>query len=202
MEEGERILARLKDAGLADPAADYETVIADLGKGTPPMLALAGPDRPAFGSWVITKDQRTLLDQLVAIARAPYRTPAPAPPITPWKRIADDLQRTAGRTLEGTFRWEAFKDHSFWVFDFSLDGEPRGGCGVFTGDGQPEDALADLADKLCEGWLHEEVWGGWPMCPRHPDRPMWAGVSEAGRAVWRCEADTADEIEIGRLGLD
>ncbi|MDQ1418466.1 MAG: hypothetical protein QOJ52_428, partial [Acidimicrobiaceae bacterium] len=68
--------------------------------------------------------------------------------------------------------------------DLSLDGVAQGGCSFDWDVADPEASLVDLADRLCEGWLHEEGWGGWPMCPNHPTRPMWADVGEGGRAIW------------------
>jgi hypothetical protein len=61
-----------------------------------------------------------------------------------------------------------------------------------------EHDLADLADRLVESYLAEEIWGGWPLCPAHPTRPMWPTIDTMGRAVWQCEADRAT-IEIGRF---
>jgi len=77
----------------------------------------------------------------------------------------------------------------------------RGGLSFDDDECDAEATLAQFADKICEGWLHEEVWGGWPMCPRHPDRPMWAGVGRDRFATWQCEVDAADEVVIGQLGL-
>jgi hypothetical protein len=82
-----------------------------------------------------------------------------------------------------------------------LDGHSlgsKGRSGIFD-DPDPEKRLAIFADFLVESDLSEEVWGGWPLCPRHPNRPMWATVNDVGRAVWRCEADSTDEAEVGRL---
>jgi hypothetical protein len=199
--DGKRILAALQEAGVADAGLHYESVMAELANGAPPLLALLGPGASPIGERVIAIEQRKLIDELLSIARGPWTAAAPPPePTVPWARLAVDLAQSTGRTLALTFRWEAFPDHGYWVCDLALGGRRRGGCS-FDGDDDPEGGLANLADRLCEGWLHEEVWGGWPMCPKHPDRPMWAGLSEGGVAVWRCEADARDEIEIGQLGL-
>jgi hypothetical protein len=150
----------------------------------------------------LSERQQQLVDELEVIARAPYFPEHPLPPpVVPWERLAADVLRTTGRQVDLTFRWEAYSNGGYWKCCISLDGEDRGGCNVNDDESRPDANLADLADRLCEGWLHEEIWGGWPLCPRHPTRPMWAVVNDAGLAAWRCEADATDEIEIGQLGL-
>jgi hypothetical protein len=199
--DGRAILAELQQAGVADPSLDYEAVMAELAAGAPPLLVL----RPAaHGIAVVrlTAVQSDQIAELPGIAREPYLLQEPpSPPVVPWHRLAGDLRRTTGRVLDASFRWEQFSDHGLWICDFTLDGGARGGFGFTDDERDPEGGLADFADKLCEGWLHEEVWGGWPMCPRHPDRPMWATVGRDDLAAWQCEADSSDEIAVGQLGL-
>jgi len=199
--DGRVILAELQKAGCADGDLDYEAVVAELAKGTLPSWVLL-PSRRTTGSRVVSRRQRKLVDELVRIARAPYLLDEPPPPPSvPWQRLARDLQRTAGRTLDLVFaRWEQFSEGGYWVCEITMDGGVRGSFDFTDDDDDPESSLAALADYLCEGWLHEEVWGGWPMCVRHPGRPMWATVNGAGLAVWRCEADPSDEAVIGSVG--
>lgn len=203
---GRQILAELQANGLAEPDLDYDEVMAALAKGLPPATVLQ-PSRRATGIHVeafVGERARLVgrLDDLVAIARAPYLlAEPPEPPAVPWARIADDLERTTGRHLEIVFGWEQWSDHGYWAAAYFLDGARHGAFGLWPDD-DPERTLADLADKLCESCLHEEIWGGWPLCPAHPARPMWATVGEGGRAVWRCEADPSDEAVIGDLGAE
>jgi hypothetical protein len=202
MRDGRDIFAELQQSGLVVSDVGYDAVMADLVNGAPPILVLGGSHGPAIGTRVISIRQRQLLDELVAVARVPFSKSGPAqPPAVPWQRLADDLRRTAGRKLDLAFHWEGYRDGGYWMCELSLDGVAQGGCNVDWGQADPEGSLVDLADRLCEGWLHEEVWGGWPMCVKHPTRPMWAEMGESGRAMWGCEADHSDAVEIGQLGL-
>ena len=79
-----------------------------------------------------------------------------------------------------------------------LDRHYHGAMSWIWDSGDAECCFAELADRLVDGLLAEEIWGGWPLCPRHATRPMWARFN-AGRAVWVCEADQGDVVEIGRL---
>ena len=78
-------------------------------------------------------------------------------------------------------------------------GERAGRGALVVPGGDPEEHLAPIADRLCEGWLDEEIWRGWPMCSRHPSRPMWAKTDDTGIACWVCESDDADKVAIGQL---
>jgi hypothetical protein len=201
--DGRSLLAELQADGLADRDLDYDAVIAELAQGAPPMFVLASRlSQSPVGSSVITSRQREVMDELVAIARAPFLAmTAPPEPNVSWGRLADDLARTAGRRLDVTLRWDQYPDGGDWICEFSLDGVGRGSCRVQWDGNDAEACLADLAGQLCEAWLHEDIWGGWPMCPVHATRPMWASVNEAGMAIWRCEAEASDEVIIGQLGL-
>ena len=109
--------------------------------------------------------------------------------------------RTTTRRLDLKLRWEQFPDGGYWVCDVVIDGRAHGSTGFGYSDDDSEQMLADLADSLCEGWLHGEVWGGWPLCVRHPTRPMWAKKNDLGRAAWTCEYVADDQVEIGQLGV-
>ena len=108
--------------------------------------------------------------------------------------------RTTARRLALTLRFESYPDNGLWVCDITIDGTPVGASGVRDADEDPGERLASLADNLCEYILHEAVWGGWPMCPRHRTRPMWAKADD-GIAWWVCEADAVDRRRIGELGV-
>ena len=54
-------------------------------------------------------------------------------------------------TLE--LRWKNYPGEEFWVCDITIDGRPRGSTGVNGLEGDPEQELAAVADRLCEGWL-------------------------------------------------
>ena len=100
------------------------------------------------------------------------------------------------------WRWEQYPDEGSWICDYAVDGEAdRGGIGTSWDDDDPEETLVRLADRLVEDSLSEVIWGGWPLCPRHPTRPMWPKNSDGG-ASWICEADPADRIQIGRSEPD
>jgi len=132
-----------------------------------------------------------------AIARAPYvNVPWPSPPEVGLVRLEVDFFTTTGRSLHLELRWENYPQGGSWLCAVTLDGKESGSVNV-SGAG-PEERLAALADRICEQWLHEAVWGGWPLCTRHPSRPMWAKV-DAGMACWFCEADPADRARIGEL---
>jgi hypothetical protein len=201
MSDGRAILAELQAGGVADRGIDYDAVMANLASGFPFTWALRRRPRPEGVAYLSARQQQ-LIDELVALARAPYfPEEPPSPPVVPWERVSADLRRTTGRLLDLTFRWEAYADHAFWMCSIFLDGADHGGCNVNDDEAGPEANLAELADRLCEHSLHEEIWGGWPLCPRHPTRPLWAVVNDAGIAVWRCEVSATDEVEIGQLGL-
>jgi hypothetical protein len=102
--------------------------------------------------------------------------------IVPWHRIADDLRRTAGKELTLQFSRE---DDGWWDVYIDIDQERNGSFGRNFSD-HPEEFLADLADYLCDSYLHVEVWGGWPLCPRHTAHPLNAELADSGVAVWRC----------------
>ena len=142
-----------------------------------------------------------LLKELTAIARAPYLAMDwPDPPNVDPSRIVADFERTTGKRLVLKWRWDQYPDRGFWICDYSVDGEAdRGSIGDAWTDDDPEGNLVRLADRLVEESLSEVIWGGWPLYPRHPTRPMWSMIS-AGVASWVCEADSADHVQIGHLG--
>jgi hypothetical protein len=162
-------------------------------------LALASRPAAVGGFLRFSKRDSRLLAELTAIARGPYEAvPWPEPPDVQLDRLVADFSRTTGRRLELQLRWENEPAGGMWLCDIAIDGKSRGSTGRVGG--VPELALAMLADRICEGWLHDEVWGGWPMCPKHPNRPMWAMIDSAGPACWVCEVDPKDRSAIGQLG--
>jgi len=200
--DGQRILAELQADGIADVGLDYDEVVGELAAGRPPLLVLSPRPSQGLDVVVLSARQHELIEGLVAIAREPWtsREP-PSMPNVGWERIAADLQRTTGRTLVLMLRWDEHPDGGLWIADISIDGSPLGGTSFTWDDTDSEDSLADLADRLCESFLHEEIWGGWPMCPNHPDRPMWATTDDDGVAAWACEAaPEQDRVPIGELG--
>ena len=76
-----------------------------------------------------------------------------------------------------------------------LDGRILGAFGHGL-PGRLEEFVAELTDYLQEGFLHEEIWGGWPLCPDHRTHPLSASVSEAGEATWFC----SDGSAVARIG--
>ena len=190
---------------MAEPGLDYDEVMAELARGQPPIPVLRPSVRgEGFFTHILSAEERRLwglVDELVAIARAPYLLPeSPDPPAVEWNRLANDVERTTGRRLDVTFVWEQWSHDGYWMVGYSMDGSHPGAFMVRWEAVDAEHMLAELADRLCETLLHEEFWGGWPMCPNHSTRPMWATVNAAGRAVWRCEADISEEVPIGHLG--
>jgi hypothetical protein len=202
MTDGRQILAELQASGLADTDLDYDEVMAELAAGRSAMTVI-GRQRHQSSLFVRFKPgERQLVDDLTAIARAPFvALPWPTPPPVAFDRLSADLERTTGRRLQLALRWEQYPDVGYWVCDVTLDSRGVGSCGVETNVDNPEAYLVAVADRVCEQWLHEEVWGGWPMCARHPSRPMWAKLNSEGIATWECEKDVRDEVVIGRLGL-
>ena len=202
--KGRDLLAELEGGGLADPGLDYDEVMAALARGLPPVSVLRPSLRGrGFFTNILSAEERRLwdlMDKLVAIARAPYLLPeAPDPPAVEWNRLADDLERTTGHRLDITFTWEQWSEDDYWMVGYLTDGSQRGAFMARWKALDGEHMLAELADRLCESHLHEEIWSGWPMCPNHPTRPMWATVNEDGQAVWQCEADPSDDVSLGHL---
>jgi hypothetical protein len=74
-------------------------------------------------------------------------------------------------------------DWEWWDFTLTLNGEPIGSFGTYFPP-TSEDFTAHLADYLQEH-LSQAIWGGWPMCPDHPNHPLVANVSHK-KAVWSC----------------
>lgn len=203
MNDGRRILAELRSEGIADPSLDYDEVVSELAAGCLPLLVLSSRRNEGIDVVVgLSAREHELIDRLVVIALEPWtsREPPPTPDVG-WGRIATDLHRTTGRTLVLTLRWKEYSDGGFWMADISIDGSPLGGTSFDWDEAHAEESLADLADRLCESFLHEEIWAGWPMCPNHPDRPMWATTDDGGVAIWACEAAPEhDRVPIGQLG--
>ena len=201
MEEGEELLVELRRSGWVDPAVDWETLRAGLAEGRSAGQILARDRDNATLFVQYEPDDLRLLGEMTAIARRPYvDADWPALPEVDIDRISADFARTTGRDLHLELRWEQFPGRGYWVCVVSIDGRNAGSIGIARADQDPEQLLVDLADGLCERYLHEEVWGGWPRCARHPSRPMWAGKDDRGRAAWICEAVAADQAEIGLLG--
>jgi hypothetical protein len=199
VEEGEQLLEELRRSSWVDTSVDWETVRQGLAEGRPAIFLLA---RDRHNGTLVVRhepDDARLIEEMTAIARRPYvEMPWPQEPDVDLSRLTADFVRTTGRTLDLSLRWEQFPDGGHWVCDMAIDGR-RSGSTWFNVSEDSERMLADLADHLCEGWLHEEIWGGWPLCVRHPTRPMWAKRNERGRASWICEAVAADQVEIGQL---
>jgi hypothetical protein len=99
-----------------------------------------------------------------------------------WMRIAADLQTTVRLRLE--VRLSRGED-DWWDCEYALDGVTAGGFGRQYPRGE-EPFLAELAGDLREHGLDEAVWGGWPMCPVHPNHPLDPVVDSTDIAVWRC----------------
>jgi hypothetical protein len=114
-------------------------------------------------------------------------------------RLQSDFHRTTGQDLDLRLGPPAVLDGPE-MCEVYIDGQLQDRLGVPDIDDGSEETVARFADWLCEYSLHEVVWGGWPMCPRHPTRPMWAETDPDGRARWICEADPADRWVIGQLG--
>ena len=111
-----------------------------------------------------------------------------------WRRIADDLHRTTGHVLEVR---DLSRAGGWCEADVVIDGSILGGFG--QGFSEPsEEFVAELADYLQEMFLHEEIWGGWPLCPQHLNHPLAAGLSGTGEATWFC-SDGSAVATIGRL---
>lgn len=111
-----------------------------------------------------------------------------------WDRIARDLERTTGRRLV-----LANSDSDEWVVDIWLDDALLGAVGCSWDPSNPDEGVADLADRLQEHSLDEEIWGGWPMCPGH-HHPLEASVHE-GQAMWICPSAGTPVAPIGQLGI-
>jgi hypothetical protein len=201
MERGRSILAKLKQRPWVDPEVDFDTVMAGLAEGQPAARLIARARHDATFGVIFAPGDAALLDELIEIARAPYRAVAwPDPPDVQVSRIIADFERTTGRTLALAWRWEQYPDDGFWVCDYAVDGDAdRGGFGAGWSD-DPEEDLARLADQLVEQSLSEVIWGGWPLCHHHPTRPMWPKVNSEGVASWVCEVDPDDQVRIGHLG--
>ena len=125
-------------------------------------------------------------------------------------RLGEDVARTERKQLylgflalgHGDLEGDAVRsdgDALVWDCTVLVDKKLLGSFHFTSDDSNREASLAELCDYLCEGFLHEEFWGGWPMCPRHSLHPLWATVHDTtGRATWACP--TADvQFEVGRL---
>jgi hypothetical protein len=99
-----------------------------------------------------------------------------------WNRIADDLLITTGQRLVLDLRPGA--DH-WWDCDVFLDDKPKGSFGTYFPE-VGEGFVVQLTDYLCGSFLHEEVWGGWPICPDHRTHPLVPSLDDSGMAVWKC----------------
>jgi hypothetical protein len=201
MDDARPLLAELQRSNWVENGLDYDDVMAHIAAGQPAALVVSRVSRHQAVGGIraseISERDRQLLAELTAIARAPYVSArSPSPPDVGLARLEADFLATTGRSLRLELHWENYPQGEIWLCAINLDGKGVGSVNV-SGAG-PEERLADLADRVCEGWLHEAVWGGWPLCKRHPRRPMWAGL-DAGVACWICEADPTDRVPIGEL---
>lgn len=196
VDKGQRIWEELRQSEWVDGNLDYETVMAELA-GPHGAFAISRAHRlVAVGAVFWSERDAQLLNELTAIARAPYLAmPWPEAPSVELERLAADFHRTTGRLTTLKLRWENYPGGGYWVCDVAIDGSPRGTTGVNGSTGTPEETLAAIADRLCEGWLHEEVWGGWPICPRHRTHPLDARVDQSV-ATWCCPREGV----IARIG--
>jgi hypothetical protein len=109
----------------------------------------------------------------------------------PWERIVTDVFVTTGHLL--VLELNPAPDH-WWDCDVIFDGAIRGTVGLTL----PEDEerfVVELADQICEYYLHEEIWGGWPICPDHGTHPLEPSL-ESGTAVWVCRTGR----QVARIG--
>jgi hypothetical protein len=113
------------------------------------------------------------------------------------ERIAHDLVVDSGDVLGMSASYNSAEridgDWEWWDFTLTLNGEPIGSFGTFF-PSSSEEFTAHLADYLQEH-LSQAIWGGWPMCPDHPNHPLVAQVSQE-RAVWSCPIGR----EVSRIG--
>jgi hypothetical protein len=113
------------------------------------------------------------------------------------QRIADDLVVDSGDVLGMRASFNATEgseaDWDWWDFTLTLNGEPIGSFGTRFPP-STEEFTAHLADYLQEH-LSQSIWGGWPMCPDHPNHPLVAEMSHE-RAVWSCPRGR----EVARIG--
>lgn len=114
----------------------------------------------------------------------------------PWSRIVDDVFATTGRLL--VLQPVAAPD-GWWDCDVVLDGVSRGKFGQFFPQ-EEEPFVATLADRLCDSYLHDDIWGGWPICPDHGTHPLEPLLDECGQAVWKCPIGRV-VARIGSLSL-
>jgi hypothetical protein len=115
-----------------------------------------------------------------------------------WPRVAHDLLVSSGSVLTVSASPDPSNhdfDGEWWDVTLTLDGEPIGGFGTYF-PSKAEDFIAFLADYL-QQHLSQKVWGGWPMCPDHPNHPLEPDT-EDGLAVWRCPAGRRID-QIGHL---
>lgn len=113
----------------------------------------------------------------------------------PWSRIVRDFASTTGRNLALNAE---FDESNTWLnIGAALDGRL---IGSFSASESPDEEVlvVDLADRLREFALDEEVWGGWPICPTHRTHPLEAALDRDGRAAWLCP-NGADGFRIGDL---
>jgi hypothetical protein len=201
VERAQAILAELQRRQWVDPAVGCDAVMAGLAEGRSAVSLLARDRHQASFLVRFSPGDAELVRELTAIARGPYLAMVwPDPPNVDLSRIVVDFERTAGMRLVLEWRWEQYPDDGYWICDYVVDsGADTGGIGEPWDDDDPEGNLVRLADKLVGESLSEVIWGGWPLCPRHPTRPMWPRDSD-GVASWVCEADSAHHVQIGQLG--
>jgi hypothetical protein len=112
-------------------------------------------------------------------------------------RIAHDLVVDSGDALGMSASYNAAErfdgDWEWWDFTLTLNGEPIGRFGTYFPPSS-EEFTAHLAGYLQEH-LSQAIWGGWPMCPDHPNHPLVAKMSHE-KAVWSCPRGR----EVARIG--
>jgi hypothetical protein len=112
------------------------------------------------------------------------------------ERISDDFRATTGRGLA-----LAFESDAEWggaEIQVVIEDRYVGAVGrSFSAD--EERFVSEAADVLREHWLDEEVWGGWPICPRHGGHPLDPALDPAGVATWLCP-QSGPVARIGSLG--
>ena len=99
----------------------------------------------------------------------------------PLTRIEDDVRSTTGRELE------LLPDSlPGWVEVFVfLDGKPLGTVGQSFSE-EPEEFIVEVIDRITEVFLHEAIWGGWPICPDHKTHPLEPRIDHERSAAWFC----------------
>jgi hypothetical protein len=191
----------------ANPEADFDDVMSKLAIDHWVDLLLVSPEwiarspyRPPHSP--IPPGDRYMIDELRALARAPWEAaPWPDPPNVNLDRLSADYERTTGRRVDFSWRYELYPYGGFWSVDVSVNGEVVGGTGREL-SGDPETDLVALTDALQSEHLGEEFEGDWPRCQHHPYIVMLPEVNQNSVACWVCQVDSSHQMKIGALGVD